>query len=260
VTKLLIVCEKRGGSMDNPSILQWSGFTALQSLELNRLDLSPGLQQLRGLTQLTHLKMERCSPDLPSFDQLPPGLCSLSLDNLRSNAALHEQQQQQPQVSSSSIPQLPHLTRLVLKGDSAVSSAARVVAALSNLQELDLDRFYSYATDFTLDPLSQLTSLSSLSVTFLGLRKWEELEEKIALQKFPALKQLELFGLRPPPLHGMELAKTLRYLKSIRLNLRGVGSWRHQGVSGGPLQVRVAGLYARQLRQLALRPLYSLCL
>jgi hypothetical protein len=231
VTKLLICSYNLGGKVIIPSISQWSGFTALRSLELNRLDLSPGLQQLRGLTQLTHLKMERCSPEIHSLDQLPPCLCSLSLDNLRSNAALHEQQQQQQQVSSSSTPQLPHLTRLVLTGDSAVFSADSFVPALQSLQQLLL---FTCSPGFNLEPLSQLTSVSSLTLPNLGSGLLEGIS---VLAKFPALQQLEVTRQFITPVDGLEIAATLGHLTAVKVLMVHSGAWSSNIFCGGILQV-----------------------
>jgi hypothetical protein len=234
MTQLLVCSDERWG-MDRPSISQWTGFPALQSLELIHLDLSPGLQQLRGLTQLTHLKMYNCSPAIHSLDQLPPGLCSLSLDNLRWDAALHEQQQHQLSTSSST-PQLPHLTRLVLKGDSAVSSAGRVITALVSLQHLALN-CYSLARGFTLGPLSQLTSLSSLTVSYLG-RGGKLLEEISVLAELSSLQQLEVTAQSFNPINGLEIAATLGHLTAITLNISNYRNMLFTIESGGMLQVR----------------------
>jgi hypothetical protein len=244
VTKLLICSNWLTGS-GRPSISQWPVFSALRILELLQLDLSPGLQQLRGLTQLTHLNMESCTPDLHSLDQLPPGLCSLSLDNLTANAALPEQQQQQ-QVSTSSTPQLPHLTSLVLTGDRAVSSAGRIVVDLTNLQQLEL-KYALFVPGSTLDPLSQLTCLSSLSLSILidplpGPHRDGWQEGISALAKFPALRQLEVTRQSLEPLHILQIAVALGHLTAIKVCLRTdprhTRYWSGQLVSGGPLQVR----------------------
>jgi hypothetical protein len=229
VTKLL-ACSKK--SELKPSISQWSGIPALRSLELIHLHLSPGLQQLRRLTQLTHLKMAKCSPDIHSLNQLPPGLCSLSLDNLRSNAALHEQQQQQ--VSSTSTPQLPHLTRLVLIGDSSLDSAGRIVTGFTNLQQLVLTLIRPSALSM-LDPFSQLTSLSSLTIPSLGS---EGVEGASLLTKLTGLQQLEVSGQFMTPPEGLEVAAALGHLPAFTGFLSHLGGICASTFSGGMLQVR----------------------
>jgi hypothetical protein len=246
VTKLLIYyaegkglsnpSSSHGGSITKPIISQWSGFTALKSLELIHLDLSPGLQQLTGLTQLTHLKLEGCSPHLHSFDQLPPGLYSLSLDNLRWKAALHVQQQQQ-QVSSTSTPQLPHLTSLTLSGDIAVSCAGMVVSALSKLQHLVLDSTFAFIS--TLSPLSRLTSLSSLIISHIGQRD-RTLKGTSVLRELSSLQQLEVTAQSFNPIYGLEIAASLRHLAAITLQLRICEHFSM--VSGGMLQVKCWGM------------------
>jgi hypothetical protein len=237
----LVISSRGLKSSVKPSIAYWLGFTALRSLELIHLDLSPGLQQLRGLTQLTHLTMDNCSPDIHSLGQLPPCLCSLSLDNLRWNAALHEQQQQQ-QASCRSVPQLPNLTRLVLSGDSAVSSAGRMMTAFLDLQQFVL-KFTASALGSMLHPLSQLTSLSSLTVSYLGAAN-TVLEGVLVLSKFPALQQLEVSEQVISPLNGLEIAATLGHLTAVKVIIEGP-LWRIRMSCGDLLQVRNIRLVQR---------------
>jgi hypothetical protein len=248
VTNLLIRYVMCTFETTKPSISEWSGFNALRSLELYQLDLSSGFQQLRGLTQLTHLKMNNCSPSIRSLDQLPPGLCSLSLDNLIWSAALHEEQQQQ-QLSSTSTPQLPHLTRLVCTEDATVYAACRVITSLTNLQELVLDSTF-FSLGATHEPLSQLTSISSLTIPSLGASS-SRLEAISALAKFPGLQQLEVATFSVVPEDGLQIAATLGYLTAIKLKLGSAWDWHGHVVSGGPLQVRVLALVARKMDQAA---------
>jgi hypothetical protein len=236
VTKLLIYGRADfGGSMVKGTVSDWSGLNVLRSLELLQLDLSPGLQQLRGLTQLTHLKMQRCSPDIHSLDQLPTSLCSLSVDNLRFNAALHEQQQQQEEeLSSRLVPQLPHLTSLLLSWDSSLESAGRVVTNFISLQQLVLTLMDSSVCS-ALDPFSQLTSLSSLTIPSFGSGVTEGVS---VLAKLPGLQQLEVVGDLMNPLRGLEIAASLGHLTAITLNINPFGGWIPGVFSGGMLQVR----------------------
>jgi hypothetical protein len=228
VTKLLI-CSDEHRLMGRPSISHWPGIPALRNLELYHLDLSPGLQQLRGLTQLTHLQLDNCSPDLHSLDQLPPGLCSLSLDNLRGDAALQEQHQQ-------AVPQLPHLTKLVIKGDRAVTSSGRVVTALLNLQQLTLDPNEEFSPGSTLATLSHLTSLSSLIIPYLG-RGNKLLEGVNVLAMIPCLQQVEVTRQYFNPLLGLEIAAKLGNHTAIKLDMRDCRSWGISINYGGMLQV-----------------------
>jgi hypothetical protein len=243
----LVLASKSLEGLGRPSIVHWAGLSSLRSLELIRLDLSPELQQLRELTQLTHLKMDNCSPPLHSIHQLPPGLCSLSLDNLWCHAAIHEQQQQQEVSRTSTAPQLPHLTSLVLKGDRTAYSAGKIITALLNLQRLVLDSRL-LAPDFRLEPLSQLTSLSSLTVPHLGLGN-RVLEGLSVMEKLPDLQQLRVTRQRISPVQGLEVAARLGHLTEIKLD---VESARHRCghvVSGGPLQVRVLGLVGKRWKE-----------
>jgi hypothetical protein len=222
-------------SRTKPVVTHWSGFTALRSLELIDVDLNTGLQQLRGLTQLTHLKMDRCSPDIGSLGQLPPGLISLSLDNLRLDAVLHEQQQQQQQQGSSvSTSQLPHLTSLVLK--NAVASGERVITGLTNLQQLVLER-NAFIPSSWFDSFSQLTCLSSLTIPSLGPSNLV-LEKISLLAKSPSLQQLEVTRQFLPPLQGLEIGATLGHLTAIKLCIDRPRDLWDGIVSGDLLQVR----------------------
>jgi hypothetical protein len=233
VQKLYILSGLNGVSA-KPSMSPWPVFTALRTLGLISLDLTPGLQQLRELTQLKHLEMRDCDPTIHSLNQLPSGICSLTCDNLRGDAALHEQQQQ---VLNTSSPQLPHLTRLVLKGDSAVAAAGAVVAGTPNLQQLVLD-CNILASEFTVDPFSQLTSLSSLTLPNLGQRD-QVLEVITVLEKFPALKQLQATkgSCSVFPVHGLEVATRLSNLTSVKLLIRSTYLYDHTEMSGGLLEV-----------------------
>jgi hypothetical protein len=239
VTKLVMSPSLE--SFKNPSVSHWAGFAALRSLELICLDLSPGLQQLRGLTQLTHLKMAGCSPAFHTIHQLPPSLCSLSLDNLWSDAALDDQQQQE--VASTST-QLSHLTSLVLKGDRTASSAVGLITALVNLRQLVVDSGYLVMASM-LEPLSQLTSLSSLTVSRLGLGN-KGLEGLLVMEKLPVLQQLKVTRQRISPVQGLEVAARLGHLTEIKLDLESARHWWGHVVLGGPLQVRVSGLVAER--------------
>jgi hypothetical protein len=232
VTKLAI-CSRAGEGGMKPSISHWSGFHALRSLELIYLDLNSGLRQLRGLTQLTDLKMDNCTPDIHGLDQLPPNLSTLSLSNLRLNAALHEQQEQQG--SSTSTPQLPHLTRLVLKGNHAVTS---VVTGLIKLQQLVLScNVDAFIPDALFDSLSQLTCLSSLTIPSLGASNLV-LENIAVLAKLPELRQLRV-SRRLSPLHGLEIAATLGHLPELKVYIDRHGDSLDGIVSGDFLQVGV---------------------
>jgi hypothetical protein len=236
VRKLTIVAEVLWGTI-KPSMSQWSGLKALQTLVLTGLDLTPGLQQLRGLKQLKKLEMKYCSPFIYSLEQLPPGLCDLSLrDNLRENTALHEQQQQQ-QVSSTSQPQLPHLTRLILKGDSSVSCAGGVVAGTPNLQQLVLD-----CPTFAESMLIRFTELTALSALTLPYQYSPDtvLQAVSVLDRYMCLRDLTTsWGVTPLP--GLEVAQYLKHITSFKLVVQGECVPASIPVSGGLLEVSVSG-------------------
>jgi hypothetical protein len=128
-----------------------------------------------------------------------------------------------------------------------VYSAGRVIKSLTNLQELVLDSTF-FSLGATLDPLTQLTSISSLTIPSLGPLSMV-LEEIPVLPKIPGLQQLEVTRQCLGPVHGLEIAATLGHLTAIKLGLGSARDQRDLVVSGGPLQVRVLALVARKMEE-----------
>ena len=181
----------------------------LQGLDLCNVDLGPGLQQLMELTQLTKLQMMGCSPDVLSLDQLPPSLCSLSLDNLRC-LPLAEGQQQQQQLNSAASPCLQHLTSLTLMGEKIPPAAVESLSTLVHLQQLEL----GYAVSSSLSALGALPFLTALSIPMGGFSFPSSSQVANALRGLSGLQSLHIYHC-PYPLEELKLLKEIEHVKVI---------------------------------------------
>jgi hypothetical protein len=112
------------------------------------------------------------------------------------------------------------------------------VAGTPKLQQLVLDSI-SFAAVSSLDPLTQISSLSALTIPHLRPKE-KVLQGVSVLANFVALKKLELARWGVTPLQGLMLAQRLEDLRLIKLEVRSFYLDTSYRVSGSLLEVSLS--------------------
>ena len=225
VNLLLQCCRQPCGSV----LAKLQGLPLLRELELSRGDLGAGAQGLQQLTQVTQLRLNGCSPDLTSLVQLPPQLRELSMDNYSGQ----QQQQQQPEGSTSC---LQHLTSLTLSGDKTSDAAMHDFSTLPQLQKLCLMETGAVTVTRGLACLSALQGMTSLTMSRINIGGRQPAEFSV-LSSLTSLRHFAV-SLPLPAWAALRLVESLAHVPAIHMAVGSPGYYTRS--SGGPHEVRLA--------------------